>query len=175
MTAQRGPDAWESLLDDNEVILWQGHPVPGVRLEWTSAFHPFFFTFFTGFSMFWMVMASAAPGPFWMFGLIFFGVGSYNLFGIHFWRARLRRQTFYTLTNKRAFIGTVVWGKRKLDSYPITEETRLRFDEGKFSDVWFADKTTRTKNGSTQVKIGFERLENGRDVYAKFREIQKGA
>lgn len=165
-------DPWEGLLDADEVILWQGKPEPGVKLEWASPFAPFFFTFFTGFSVFWMTMASAAPGPFWMFGLLFFGIGSYNLIGIHFWKTYLRRNQHYTLTNKRAFIGTRKLGKRSLESHPITPQTPLRFEDGRLSNIWFSEKSHRTRNGTAVKNIGFERLSDGRIVFAKFREVQ---
>ncbi|MGC1494791.1 MAG: aspartate carbamoyltransferase catalytic subunit [Sulfitobacter sp.] len=166
------PDPWDGLLDPDEVVVWQGKPSPGVKIEWASPFTPFFFTFFTGFSIFWMVMASYAPGPFWMFGLLFFGVGAYNLVGIHFWKAYLRRNQYYTLTNKRAFIGAQKFGKRSLESHPITAETRLKFEDGDLSSIWFAEKSVRNKNGTTINDIGFEMLPHGRNVFTKFREVQ---
>lgn len=173
MMSRAGPDAWESLLDPGEVIIWQGQPAPGVRLEWDSGFQPFFFLFFTGFSLFWMVMASNAPGPFWMFGLLFFGIGVYNLIGVHFWKAMRRRNTCYTLTNKRAFIGTNLGGKRTLGSYPIAADTPLHFEEGDLADIWFAKETHRTQKGTIATDVGFQRLAEGREVFAKFRQIQR--
>ncbi len=165
-------DPWEGLLDPGEVILWQGKPEPGVKLEWDSPFTAFFFIFFTGFSIFWMAMASKAPGPFWMFGLLFFGVGSYNLIGVHFWKAYLRRHQHYTLTNKRAFIGAQRFGKRSLVSHPITPETKLHYEEGTLSNIWFAEKVSKNFKNPSVEKIGFERLAKGREVFAKFREAQ---
>ncbi len=169
-------DHWKGLLDHDEKIIWQGAPAPGVKLEWSSPFLPVFFLFWTGFSVFWMVMASAAPGPFWMFGLFFFGIGLYNLVGVHFWKAHQRRNTFYTLTSRRAFIGHVKRGKRILDSHPIYANVPLQIEEGAFTDIWFASQQHKGSEGQHFVsKIGFERLENGREVYAKLREIQHNA
>lgn len=169
-----GNDPWAGILDHDETILWQGQPAPGVRNEWDSPFQPFFFLFFTGFSIFWMLMASAAGGFFWTFGLLFFGVGLYNFVGVHFWKARLRRNTFYTLTNKRALIGTSRRGRRQLDSYPITAQSQLQFVDGKFDDIWFEETQGYSNKRPTRLKVGFERLKDGRDVYAKLREIQRG-
>ncbi|MEM6304622.1 MAG: aspartate carbamoyltransferase catalytic subunit [Pseudomonadota bacterium] len=165
-------DPWEGLLDAGEQILWQGQPERGVQLEWRSPFEPLFYLFFTGFSVFWMVMAQMAPGPFWMFGLLFFGIGIYNLAGMHFWTAWRRQGTFYTLTDKRAFIGTDIGGRRKLESYPILPSTQIWLDEGRYANVWFAEHTKRGRNGTTTTPIGFERLKDGRAVFAKLREIQ---
>ncbi|WP_298260069.1 aspartate carbamoyltransferase catalytic subunit [uncultured Litoreibacter sp.] len=165
---------WRGILDDGEEIIWQGHPEPKIRFEFKSPFEPFFYMFFTGFSVFWMVMASQAPGPFWMFGLLFFGVGSFNLIGKPFWRAWERRNCFYTLTNKRAFIATKsFFGSRKLDSYPLTSEKPLQFVDGDLSSIYFDTVEHRTQNVTVSEQIGFELLKNGRDVFRKMRDMQQ--
>lgn len=166
-------DGWEGLLASDEVVLWQGTPEGRVRAEWSSPFQPFFFLFFTGFSVFWMTMASKAGGFFWTFGLLFFGVGVFNLIGIHFWKAYVRRHLQYTLTNRRAFIGNSTFGKRKLDSYPITGDTSLSFEDGQgVGDVYFAEKFRRTKNGTTVTRIGFEQITDARTVMGMMQYIQ---
>ena len=167
-------DPWAGLLDADEKILWQGAPEYRVRIEWDSPLHPFFFLFFTGFSIFWMVMASSAPGPFWMFGLLFFGVGFYNLVLVHFWKAYVRKNTHYTLTNKRAFLAmTLPFKGRSLESYPIRPETPLNLIEGTLSTIHFASKTSNVNNNTTETPIGFEDIANGREVYQKLRQIQQ--
>lgn len=119
-------------------------------------------------------MASKAPGPFWMFGLLFFGVGSYNLIGKHFWKAWERKSTFYTLTNKRALIATTsMFGARKLDSYPLTPDKPLQFSEGALSSIYFETKERRGKNGTYTEQIGFVMLADGRDVFQKMRNVQQ--
>ena len=183
-------DEWKGLLYHDEKIIWQGSPEGRVRLEWKSAFTPIFFLFFTGFAIFWMMTASwmigeadgAGPGiqgPFrymWVFGLPFFAAGFYNLVLIHFWKARERRRTHYTLTNQRAFIGkTGITGKRSLTSHPITADTNLTISEGATSDVSFAKETKKNADGDPYViSIGFEDLANGREVYALMRKLQDG-
>jgi len=169
------PPEWQGILDEDEVILWQGRPEHRVKFEFRSAFEPLFFTFFTGFSIFWMAMASLAGGFFWMFGLIFFVVGSYNLIGQHFWKAHLRRATFYTITDRRAFIATnPAFGKRTLDSYPITPDTNLRIqDEKGLTSIFFSRETVQTGRSAQMQEIGFELLADGRDVYSKMRQLQK--
>jgi hypothetical protein len=163
---------WQGLLDHDEGILWQGRPSGTIRLEFRSPFEPIFFTFFTGFSIFWMHGASKAPGHFWMFGLLFFAVGCYNLIGVHFWRAFARSQSHYTLTSKRALIATNILGRRKLTSYPITPGTTLEFVDGKLGSVFFAKEELRGRNGTTTVPIGFELIEDARAVSALFRKMQ---
>lgn len=165
--------AWQGILDPGEQILWQGQPASRLRLEFRSPFEPLFFLFFTGFSAFWMAMASRAGGLFWTFGLLFFFIGSYSLVGQHFWKRHERARTFYTLTDRRAFIATETFGKRKLTSYPITPGTIVELADGKPGSVFFATETVKdSEGGVTQTKIGFELVEDYRSVYARIREIQ---
>ncbi len=165
---------WEGILDPGEDILWQGRP--DARVVWKVG-HIFSFLFglvFAGFAVFWMVMASQAPGGFWMFGLIHFSVGLGIAIGPPFWGAWRRRHTWYTLTDHRAFIATdVPFVGRRLKSYPIDGDTVLGFDSGAPGSVWFAHEYRRTKNGSRRVGIGFERVPDAQAVYAKIREAQR--
>jgi hypothetical protein len=174
-TLAKTPDeaTWQGILDPGEQVLWQGRPAPKLRLEFRSPFEPLFFTFFTGFSVFWMVMASRAGGLFWTFGLLFFFVGSYALFFQHFWKLYVRSRTFYTLTDRRAFIATEAFGKRTLKSYPITPGTVVELSDGEPGSIFFATETIKDSEGDvTHTKIGFELVEDPRSVYARIREIQ---
>jgi hypothetical protein len=167
------PQAWAGILDPGETIRWQGRPVPKLRLEFRTALEPLFFIFFTGFSVFWMVGASQAGGLFWTFGLLFFFIGSYSLFGQHFWKYYLRLHSHYTLTNRRAFIATEVLGKRRLRSYPIGKDTVIDLVDGSPGSVFFATEITKDGEGDvTRTPIGFELVEDSRSVYALIREIQ---
>ncbi|MDJ0826403.1 MAG: aspartate carbamoyltransferase catalytic subunit [Rhodobacter sp.] len=170
------PAGWEGILDDGESILWQGRP--GTRVVWRVA-HTASLLFglaFAGFALFWMIMASQAGGGFWMFGLIHFFVGLGVAFGPPYWSAWRRRHTWYTLTDRRAFIATdLPLQGRKLKSYPIDAKTPLDFQDGEKPSIYFAHTYRRTKNGSTRVPIGFERLVDGEAVYKLFRDVQRKA
>ncbi len=176
-TAEKHPEEWQGILDADETILWQGSPVAGVTFKAEQGVMGVLIGFFfMGFSLFWMSMASQAPGPFWMFGLIFFAIGFYNSIGCHFWHAYLRSQTFYTLTSKRAFIAKDVPLKgRTLKSYPITDTSVLEFDGGDPATINFASEERKgTKGSRYSVDIGFERIRDGRTVMGLFRSIQTG-
>ncbi len=166
-------DEWTGLLDADERIVWQGRPSSRLRWEFRSPFEPFFFVFFTGFSVFWMAMASRAGGFFWTFGLLFFVVGSYFLVGQHFWLAYARRSTFYTLTSKRAFIASNVLGRRKMQSYPITQGTVLNYVAGAPGSVLFAREIVRNDDSATTKDIGFEMIHDAREVFALMRKVQE--
>ncbi|MCP3970569.1 MAG: aspartate carbamoyltransferase catalytic subunit [Rhodobacteraceae bacterium] len=170
------PKDWEGILDEGEAIRWQGRP--GGRVVWQVQ-HVFTFLFglaFAGFAVFWMIMASKAGGGFWMFGLIHFSVGVGLAVGPPFWNAWTRGHTWYTLTDRRAIIATdTPFLGRKLQSYPIAEDTAIEYQPGDPATIHFAHEYRRGKNRSRRVAIGFERIEYGQEVYRMIREIQKGA
>ena len=167
-------DGWAGILDDGETILWQGRPDGAMVLSARNALASLFGLAFAGFALFWMIMASRAGGGFWMFGLIHFSAGVGLAIGPIGYSAFRRRHTWYTLTDRRAFIATdmPITGK-SLDSYPITDDTVLTFEEGPPDNLQFASRTKRTKNGTREVRLGFERIEQGREVYRMMRDIQE--
>ena len=169
------PSGWEGILDPGEKILWQGGPDPSIVLSPGSVATFLFGLAFAGFALFWMIMASLGGGFFWMFGLLHFGVGVSIASGGIVWPAWRRRHSWYTLTDKRAFIATdmPITG-RKLKSYPITTETVLEFDARDPASIYFHSDYKRTKNGSREVRIGFERIAEGKHVYDLMRSVQRG-
>ncbi len=169
------PSGWDGILDEDEEIRWQGQPDSAIRPDLSQPMSIGMGVFFMGFSIFWMNMASRAGGGFWMFGLLFFGIGFYNAIGVHFWKAYLRRTTHYTLTNKRALIGTQPFGKRVLKSYPIARDTPIELQDGNPATIVFAREIHRGKKSSYKTNIGFERIDDGQKVYGLLRDIQKEA
>ena len=168
------PDGWEGLLDAGERITWQGQPAGGLvpsDFQWHLMG---FGLFFMGFSVFWMLMAAQGGGAFWMFGLPFFAIGFFQGFGRTLWRAALRRRTFYTLTDKRAFIAVdhPLNGK-SLASYPIRADTPLEFRPGPYSSIYFAKPQETSNSLDPQGAVGFERIEGANQVYALMRQMQE--
>lgn len=167
---------WEGILDHGEKILWQGRP--DGKIVWTGSniIMAIFGLFFAAFAVFWMVLAASAGGFFWMFGLIHFGVGLGIGIGAVVFSAYKRRHSWYTLTDRRAFIATELPIKGKsLKSYPIDDDTVLEFIDQDPATIYFATERKRGKNSTYTVNIGFERVENGREVYGLFRQLQKVA
>lgn len=173
MTIKSG---WESILDPGENIIWQGRPDGAITLRPRNIMLLIFGLFFAGFALFWMIMVAQAGGGFWMFGLLHFAVGAGIVFAALFWGAYRRRRSWYTLTNTRAIIATdlPLIGKR-LKSWPITAESVLDLQQGPPDTVNFAETIKRGKNGSYRVSIGFERIEDGREVYRLMRDVQANA
>ncbi|HGG05419.1 MAG TPA: aspartate carbamoyltransferase catalytic subunit [Aliiroseovarius sp.] len=168
---------WESILDDDETILWQGRPSGAVRLKPGNIVGMLGGLGFAGFALFWMIMASKAGGGFWMFGLIHFTVGLSIAFGAIFWNAFRRRFTWYTLTNKRAIIATDLPVKgRVLKSYPIRFNTVLEYEPGPPATIIFSEELRRGSKGRRYtVKIGFEQISDGDRVYRLMRDVQRDA
>lgn len=167
---------WEGILDEGEDIRWQGRPDGAVVWKVSNFASLLFGAVFSGFALFWMIMAAQAGGGFWMFGLIHFFVGIGVAIGPVFWNTLRRRKSWYTLTNKRALIATDMPTKgRVLKSYPITKDTMFEFISGDPASISFATDQRRRKNGTYKVKIGFERIEDAKQVYALMRDIQKEA
>jgi len=174
--SEKPPPGWEGILDDGETILWQGHPDSGLELRPGNLIAFLFGLAFAGFALFWMVMASRAGGVFWMFGLIHFLVGLGLAFGAVFWTALRRRHTWYTLTDKRAFIAVdMPFFGRNLKSFPITATTVLEYNDAKPPSVMFNHEMRRGRNGTYRVAVGFERIADGAEVYGLMRKVQKGA
>ena len=169
------PSGWEGILDEDENILWQGRPDGAVVWKLSNIPAILFGLFFSGFALFWMVMAASAGGVFWMFAIPHFLIGFGIGIGPIYWNAYKRRHSWYTLTDKRALIATElpVQG-RKLKSYPITKTTMLGMDTNDPASITFASRIQRLKNGTREIKIGFERIEDGTQVYRLMRDIQEG-
>ena len=170
------PAGWDGILDEGEVILWQGRPVSGLSFHGIDIISTLMGLFFMGFSLFWMSMAASIamgfgksdfggilPFIFPLFGLPFFFIGFYNAIGHILWDAYLRSKTHYTLSSKRAYIALdhPTQGKT-LKNYPIDANTDVILKVGPPDSVWFAGK-----------RIGFARIEDGRAVLKLMRQIQK--
>lgn len=175
MTGTPASDPWAGLLDPGEEILWQGRPDGRPQVDFSRPAPMLMGAFFMVFSVVWMNMASRAGGYFWMFGLIFFGIGFYNVIGVHLWTGYRRAHTHYTLTTKRAFIATDILGRRSLRSYPIDPEAEIELIDGPLATVHFARVHRKGRNGGYHVPVGFERIAEGRAVYRHLRQIQQGA
>lgn len=171
------PAGWEGIIDPGERILWQARPSQGFHMDLVKLPVAIFGLFFAAFALFWMVMASQAGGVFWMFGLIHFSVGVGLTFGAVAWGTVKRRGTWYTLTNRRAFIATDLPFKgKRLDSYAITPDTRLSLRQGNPGSVFFGREERRGNKGRVYtVDIGFERIAEAERAYDILRDIQRRA
>lgn len=186
--AEPVPPGWEGLLEPGERILWQGRP--DARVEWAEvvSFQSMFGVVFTAFAVFWITMARGMGGRFDdggmtdifpLFGVPFVAVGLYLVVGRLIHDAIRRRGTWYTLTDRTAFIAVTFRGRRRLERYPISRDMPLGLEDGTPGTVWFAEKVTHNPGGwtgsgsnrsyrapsTTREQVGFRRIGNPRAVY----------
>lgn len=176
MSATTKPSGWEGILDEGEAILWQGQPDGRFTFGLRDFMTGLFGFIFAGFALVWMIVAAAAGGFFWAFGLIHFTVGAAIAVGGPIWRAYRLRRTWYTLTDRRAFIATdTLTSGRALAAYPITAETTLTLEGENPASLHFASVMRRVNKSDQLVPIGFERIPEAREVLALMHDIQKKA
>lgn len=169
------PPGWEGILSAGEHILWQGRPSPRLRFVPRQIPRLLFALAFTGFSVFWMSKAMQSGGGFWMFGLIFFGLGLYQIAQVIAGNGLLHRFTHYTLTNRRAIIATNPPLMRKtLQSYPISADTPLDFRNDDPPSIHFTIARMTGRYGTEPRSAGFENITDGQHVLALMRKIQRG-
>ncbi len=165
---------WNGILNDGEEILWQGRPDVGLIITPKAIGKLIFGLIFCGFAVVWMIGAAQTGGIFWMFGLIHFFAGIGVMGSGMFWPGIQAHHTWYSLSNQRAFIATdFPWSSRRLNSYPITAQSSLSFEEGPLTSIFFASEDFRRKRRTQTRGIGFERISDGRTVYNLMRDIQR--
>ena len=171
-----GATGWRDILEPGEQIIWQGRPDAAVTLKLRNILTLLFGVIFAGFALVWMLLAARAGGWFWMFGLIHFAVGAGIIWSALFLGPWRRRHTWYTLSDRRAFVATdlPIRGKR-LQSWPITPDASLELIEGPPDTVNFATTLKRGEHSTYQVAVGFERIPDGKEVYRMLRDVQANA
>ncbi|MCG7627077.1 aspartate carbamoyltransferase catalytic subunit [Epibacterium sp. MM17-32] len=173
MTDARG---WEGLLDAEEHVLWQGRPDPGFVVSGSMIPFTIFGLIVTCFGAFWTVGAMSFGVLLGITGLFPLGVGLYLLGAGLFWPSFSRRRTWYSLTNRRAFIATdLPFVGRSLRFWDIDSDTVIEFEEGRYSTIWFHEETIGEGANAYPKRTGFERISNGREVLRLMRQVQAGA
>ena len=163
--------SWDGILGEGEQIEWQGAPVQGLRWELgrrdtlaavaAAAGGITLFAFTLGRSN--DTLGNAA--------LVFLVWGVIAAVVYHAWSFWNRRRTFYTLTNRRAFIATWHFGVQTLRAYPIATMRPLRLVDTEPGHVYFDHDTVRRKNRLTDgdeetiVEVGFLDLDMPRRVH----------
>lgn len=174
------PAGWQGILDPGERILWQGQPARGLDFGRQSLREAAFGLPFLVFGLSWMTLTwdavREAPLPgilFPLIGLFITASGAWQVIGSVLWDAWLRGRTWYTLTDRRAFIATEAMGNRRLRDWPIDPETLLDYDGGQPGTIWFAEAGPRDRRFGRRRRVGFERLPEARQVHALMRQVQR--
>lgn len=109
------------------------------------------------------------------FAIPFLWMGFYMAVLQYPWDAHIRRNTVYSLTNRRAIILRSGPRRREMSSYPIAKETQLEFDDLAGGSIWFAKSVSTGRYGATETPIGFVGIPDAQRVYRQMLEIQQGA
>ena len=130
---------------------------------------------FTVMAWTWLSGGATGSGPFWLIPLVFLSIGVWSVLQPILGDAYLRRHTFYTLTNRNAYVARrlPILGK-SLKTWPIETATPLDFEPGTPGSIFFATETRRSGRNTRTQKIGFERIADAAHVYRQMREVQAG-
>lgn len=169
-----GDDEWAGILDPDERILWQGRPDGGFAWERRMMYPTVFGAAFAGFAAFWTVGVAYSGGGFWPLGFLFIIIGLWLIIHTLLQPSFVRRRTWYTLTNKRAFIAAnlPVVGRR-LQSYPLNRGMRLENPGSPLPNVIFASAETDEMGDREIVPIGFERIADAPKVLQLMQGLRK--
>lgn len=178
--------AIQSVLEPQERLLWSGQPIQGIRLRSSDLFLIPFSLLWGGFAIFWEynVIGSGAPSFFALFGVPFVLVGLYFIFGRFFVDAKIRKKTFYGLTDERVIIVSGL-SKRTIKSLSLRTLTGISVSES-------SDGSGSISFGSTmpygamfngmpwpgmEQRLGprFDPIEGVRAVHLLIRDAQKNA
>jgi hypothetical protein len=165
---------WDDILDEGEEILWQGRPDTSLVFDANALITSAFGVVFLSGALLWLNFAlthTAGLGIlaviFPAFGLIFVVIGLYLVAGHYHASAYRRRNTWFTLTSKRAYVATAFLGQRSLKSWAVTPTLTLLLADGTPGSIWFDP-------GARPQRVGFERIADARAVLALMHRIQRG-
>lgn len=162
---------WQGILDDDERILWQGRPEPGLRIGASDLRDALPALFALAFLLFWLTMALSVGGGFMFIvvGLIAFCSVTYKLFRALFLPAWGRARSWYTLTDRRAIVASdIPFQGRRLVSYQLDAGSMLEYVAGDPPSILFGPVV-----GDPRDRPGFRFIKDADQVMALLRRIQR--
>lgn len=170
-------NGWDGILESDERILWQGRPETRLVFppERKGGFWAGIGLAVIGLLQLSVLLRVDLEITLWPYALIPVGLGAAIVAVQPFWTRMRRRRTWYTLTDRRAFIATEMplRGKR-LQSWPVDGDAPLILTESNPASVWFAEEREKRDNGRVHVTpIGFERIADAAEVVEQMRELRE--
>lgn len=164
-------------LRPGETVLWQGSSDP--RRSFRQGLLLFLFAVpWTGFSIFWVTMASRASVLFALFGVPFVLIGC-AMFCAPWWAARRARRVGYALTTDRAviirpgFFGAV--SVRSFSPSDLGDVERVQRANGGGDLIFSREYSGGTSDSGPQQRlIGFLGIADVRTVQTLIEELTKG-
>lgn len=182
------PTGWEGFLAPGESILWQGMPDDGA--VWSDIFWPgavmggvisvfaLLWVVVTGLLVIGMLGEGAVLLAVWLavfllVGLALLALGLFLIAGPVLWDAHLRRNTWYTLTDRTAFIATAPFGKRRLVRLPLGG-TQPLLEPGNPGTVWLTGTAGRGGPGTGRAhpREGFRRIAEAEAVFGLVQQAR---
>lgn len=149
MTSPVPLQAFDRELLSGERVLWSGQPAQGMRLRPSDALLIPFSLLWGGFAIFWeaSVIRTDAPGFFALWGIPFVLIGLYMMVGRFWVDARVRANTYYALTDRRALIVSGLFS-RTVRSLDLRNLPQVELREG-------ADGAGSIRFGQVPFGMGF--------------------
>jgi len=167
---------WTGPLEAGEKMLWQGRPHVSLNIRPQDYLGLFLALLSLVAGVYWLLNVPQSAGLIWYEGLVFLGIAPLLLWTTLRAAKREYARTWYSLTSRRAIVSTR-GRKGRMDhaKYPISRDSNLRFKEGAFSTIWFAQKHHyRYKGRDVTVDVGFEHIPDGKAVHALLLMVQAG-
>ncbi|WP_300531058.1 hypothetical protein [uncultured Mameliella sp.] len=169
-------DGWTGILEEGEEILWQGRPDAGKWLEGKGVgtflvlgfiFAAFLYTPVTDWLDSGQGVGALMPVMALVGGLVvFLGAGLLSLRWKH-------RRTWYTLTDRRAFIATVGLIKgRKLRDYWLHPGRKIELHKTEPPSVIFDTRVVQKGDSTQYVETGFKHIAEAEKVHALMKDCQ---
>jgi len=163
------PAAWQGILQQDERIVWQGRPAKA--FFWHKRYN--YPLGFAGLALVGYLFYIKGQEP-WVLPVLLMAL-CVSVFGPPVSDAIKRRYSFFTLTDRQAFIGTdLPVLPRRLTGYLINAETELTFDQDSRAAVYFAHRMQKTKGGHRRIDIGFENIPDASHVFDLMTQIKEG-
>lgn len=167
-------DEWDGILEPGEKVLWQGRPGAGFKPTISHLVDALRGAAAMAVGIVFVLGADFLP--FLVIGVFLILTGFYMLAGRHLWQIyENRHYTWYTLTNKRAFIGrSDPFGNRSLETYKLCPDTMLELVPGERPSVYFSHEVVKRRDKEVRRRIGFESVADGDTVFRLMRDVQEG-
>ncbi|MFV0410765.1 MAG: hypothetical protein ACK5LJ_14050 [Paracoccus sp. (in: a-proteobacteria)] len=172
----RNSPGWTGLLEEGEDVRWQGWSRPKLRpsKDWMVS------CLFGGIPVlvgagFCLAGAGFDSWLAWIIGGLLVSLGLWLILWLTIWEHVEQRRVFYSLSNRRAFIGlSPLLGKRRLVSWPITPASGFRLIKGDPPSIRFYEG--RLKSGRLpRHHAAFESIEDADEVYKLLQSLQGDA
>ena len=167
-TAPEVPPGWQGILEPDERVLWQGRPAGGLRLNALLGANALQGVLIVAFALFWMWKAAQFEVILSLVGVIMLALGLRQILEPVLWPAFRLSRSFYTLTDRRAIIGTdMPLRGRHLFSFPIEAETAFEYVPTEPPSILFGTRPTHRRR-----REGFEYIADADQVIALMRQIR---